>query len=60
MYIIDDRGYITVPDGYACRTVLLDARVPLAEDGDLVKLRVVGSTHLIRWVRTADIIREAS
>ena len=44
---------ITLPDGYNGHTVECDA-TPIAEDGNMVKLRVTGSSYLITWVRRVD------
>lgn len=44
---------ITLPDGYNSHTVECDA-APIAKDGDLLELRVTGSSHLIRWVRRSE------
>ncbi len=44
---------ITLPDGYNGHTVECDA-TPIAEDGNMVKLRVTGSSYLFTWVRRAD------
>ena len=41
---------ITLPDGYNGHTVECDA-TPIAEDGNMVKLRVTGSSYLFTWVR---------
>ncbi len=45
---------IELPDGYNGHTVIC-YREPLERDGNLVKLRVVGSTCLIRWARVSDL-----
>ena len=39
---------ITLPDGYNEHTVQCLTK-PIDQDGDLVKLRVAGSTYLFTW-----------
>ncbi len=45
---------ITLPDGYNGHTVEC-YRTPIETDGDLVKLRVVGSAYLFRWAYKDEI-----
>lgn len=47
-------GTVTLPDGYNGSTVEC-YREPVAEDGDLVKLRTVRG--LIKWVRKTNLQR---
>lgn len=45
---------IELPDGYNGHTALFYT-APLETDGNLLKLRVVGSTYLFRWARKSEV-----